>query len=124
MILGAAFRPLIGWKLSDARVRRSSSSSVRSRSAAAALASSWLTLHQAVAHLVAEHGAAVSPLGRLPLREREVADADVANDALLLKAAHAFHLVADGHDRVRLVDLVQIDRLDAQPPGTGPAPLL
>src|SRR5207302_689464 len=42
----------------------------------------------------------------------------------LLKTPHALHLAGQRDEGVGLVDLVQVDGVDAEAPGAGPAPLL
>src|SRR5262249_10087793 len=74
-------------------------------------------------HLVRDYGPAESLLRVLPTREREVADAGVADEALVENAPHAVHRRTVQHERVGPVHLVQVDDIDAEPAGTGMRPL-
>ena len=79
---------------------------------------------QVVLDLIRQHGPAERLFRRLPLGEREVADTDLPHEPPALDPAHSLHGRGDGHDRVRPVHLVQIDRLDAEARRARPSPLL
>jgi hypothetical protein len=70
---------------------------------------------QAVAHLVREHRAAERCLGRAPLAQRAVAHADALDGPVPARVGEAAHGDAHRHDRVRRVELVEVEPLDAEP---------
>ena len=70
-------------------------------------------------HLVADHRPTERGVGLLPSRERIVRDAGRADVAAVEQAAHARHDHRIGDHRVGLVDLVQRDAVELQPPCTG-----
>ena len=76
--------------------------------------------HQAVLHLVGQHRAAQRAVGVLPASQPEVAHPDVPDDAAVVEAAHPRHRRLQRHHRVRPVQLVQVDHVNAQPAGAGP----
>jgi MFS family permease len=84
----------------------------------------WTGRDQVVANLVAEHAAAERLLRRLPAVERVVADADLADQADALQRPHPRHDHRVGHQRVRLMHLVQVEPADAEPVRAGDRPLL
>jgi hypothetical protein len=69
-------------------------------------------------HLVADHRPAECGIGLLPARQRVVRDSGGADGAAVQQVAHARHDHRVGDDRVGLVNLVQRDVLELQPPRT------
>ncbi len=84
---------------------------------------SGLRRDERVLHLVRDHRPTQPSLRVLPTREREVAHAGVANEALIEDASHSVHRRAVRHHRVGPMHLVEIDDVDAETASTGARPL-
>ena len=76
------------------------------------------TIDKVEADLVGKDRAPESTFGCLPALEGVVAHADLADDTASLQVAHRRHLLADRNERVRLVDLVEVDLGDPEAAGT------
>ena len=77
-----------------------------------------VAVDQAVAHLVAQHPPAQSRLGGAPTAQRVVADPHVGHHPAVLQRPHPAHDHRVRNDRIRLMHLVKVDQIDAQPPRT------
>ena len=95
-----------------------------SRSANGTRSSKGAGLGEGELHLIADHRPAERRVGFLPPGQRIVRDACRADVAVVEQVTHARHDHRIGHHRVGLVDLVQRDAAQLQPPGAGVCALL
>ena len=95
-----------------------------SRSANGTRSSSASGVGEREVHLVADHRPAERGIGLLPTVERIVRDTGRADRAAVEQVAHSRHDHRIGDHRVGLVDLVERDAVQLQPPRTGALALL